>query len=80
MDKKKISSLLITGDLNYSDIQWNDQGGFFKRTGRPSSIEFLDTINRNYLSQFVHESTFNTNMYYILILTNKKPARVVLDL
>jgi hypothetical protein len=51
-------NILIAGDFNYPDINWASEGGSFKGKGRPSSIDFVDIINRNHLTQFVLEPTF----------------------
>ena len=51
-------NVLIAGDFNYPDIIWTSDGGSFKGKGRPSSVEFVDIINRNLLTQFVLEPTF----------------------
>jgi hypothetical protein len=69
IDSKVYSNLLITGDFNYSDINWNSSGGFYKGSGRFSSTEFLDTINSCYLTQTVYEPTFINNTID-LIITN----------
>jgi hypothetical protein len=70
VEDKKYTDLLVMGDLNHSDILWSNAGGTFKGTGRPQSIEFLDTLNNNYLSQFVLEPTFG-NKVLDLVISNK---------
>jgi hypothetical protein len=64
---KIFSSLLITGDLNYSDIQWNDQGGFCKRTGRPSSIRAL--VKRSFLPPCLMTVALKNNSTINLVST-----------
>jgi len=68
------SSLLVAGDFNFPDILWYQFGGLCKNKGRPSSLEFLDCMHRNYLTQHVLEPTFKGNTLD-LILTDD-PARI----
>ncbi len=67
-------SLLVAGDFNYPDINWNHEGGFCANKGRPSSLEFLNTMAKNFLTQHVLEPTFKNNTLD-LVVTND-PARV----
>jgi hypothetical protein len=70
IEEKKYTDLLIMGDLNHSDIVWSNAGGTFKGAGRASSVEFLETINNNYLSQYVLDPTFG-NKILDLVISNK---------
>ncbi|RNA04965.1 RNA-directed DNA polymerase from mobile element jockey-like, partial [Brachionus plicatilis] len=44
-------SLLVAGNFNFPDINWYHSGGVCKNKGRPSSLDFLDCLNMNYLTQ-----------------------------
>jgi hypothetical protein len=67
-------SLLVAGDFNYPDILWHHAGGICKNKGRPSSLEFIDNNNKNYLTQHVLEPTFQDNTLDLVITDD--PARV----
>ena len=62
------------GDFNYSDIKWIDYGGIVKGSGRSSSLEFLESINSNSLSQLVDKPTFGNNILDLVITDN--PDRI----
>ncbi len=66
---------MVVGDFNYSDIRWDELDGACRRkTGRASSIEFLETIDSNFLKQHVLDPTFGKNILD-LVLTDD-PDRV----
>ena len=67
-DEKKYSALLIAGDFNHADINWNDQSGSYSSKNRPSSIEMVDCLNDNLLSQHVDKPTFTANVLDYLII------------
>ncbi|RNA16289.1 RNA-directed DNA polymerase from mobile element jockey-like [Brachionus plicatilis] len=67
-------SLLVAGDFNFPDINWKYEGGFCTNKGRPSSLEFLNTMSKNFLTQHVFDPTFKHNILD-LVVTND-PARV----
>ncbi len=67
-------NLIVAGDFNFPDIVWTHDGGYCPNKGRPSSLEFLNTLSSNYLSQHVLEPTFKNNILD-LVITND-PARV----
>ena len=71
---KKYKYLLIAGDWNYSDIEWSDLGGECRENGRASSLEFLENINSNFLTQLVHEPTFQKNTLDLVFTDN--PNRI----
>ena len=73
-DLKQYNGLIIAGDFNLSDIDWNEDGGIFRNRGRPSSIDFLDCFNSNFLHQHVLEKTFGNNTLD-LVLTDD-PVRI----
>ena len=58
------------GDFNHSDIKWSDIGGSCIGNGRPASLEFLDTLSENFLSQFVLDLTFGINTIDLFISDN----------
>ena len=58
------------GDFNHSDITWSDIGGSCIGNGRPASLEFLDTLSENFLSQFVLDPTFGNNTLDLVISDN----------
>ena len=60
--------------VNMGILLWYQFGGLCKNKGRPSSLEFLDCMHRNYLTQHVLEPTFKGNTLD-LILTDD-PARI----
>ena len=74
VSKKKYNGLLITGDFNYSDIIWSDDGGDCIGSGRASSVEFLETIDSNFLTQAVKVPTFMNNTLDLIILD--EPNRI----
>ena len=59
------------GDFNHSDIKWSDIGGSCIGNGRPASLEFLDTLSENFLSQFVIDPTFGNNTLDLVISDNQ---------
>ncbi|RNA04012.1 RNA-directed DNA polymerase from mobile element jockey-like, partial [Brachionus plicatilis] len=65
---------MVAGDFNFPDINWYHSGGVCKNKGRPSSLDFLDCLNKNYLTQHVLEPTFKDNILD-LVLTDD-PARI----
>ena len=67
VDRNNYSNMLIMGDFNYSDIKWNELGGSFNGNGRPTSIEFIELLNLNFLSQKVLEPTFVNNIIDLVI-------------
>ena len=67
-------SLLVAGDFNFPDISWSQDGGFCTNKGRPSSLEFLNSLGKNFLTQHVLEPTFKSNILD-LVITND-PCRV----
>ena len=71
---KSLNSLVVAGDLNFPDILWHQAGGFCINKGRPSSLEFLETMNKNYLTQHVLEPTFKNNTLDLVITDD--PARI----
>ena len=73
-DRKKYTGLLIVGDFNHPDISWINEGGICYKKARPSSLEFLDTINDSSLVQCVLEPTFSNNTLD-LVLTDD-PSRI----
>ncbi|RNA13152.1 RNA-directed DNA polymerase from mobile element jockey-like, partial [Brachionus plicatilis] len=72
--KKKILSLLVAGDFKFPDISWTQNGGFCTNKVRPSSLEFLNILGKNFLTQHVLEPTFKSNILD-LVITND-PSRV----
>ena len=62
VDRQKFDNLVICGDFNYPYIEWSVNGGVCKGRGRPASIDFLDTINDCFLTQFVLQATMGTNI------------------
>jgi exonuclease III len=74
VSNKNYHGLLLTGDFNYSDIVWSDNGGECVGNGRASSIEFLDTIDSNFLSQSVTVPTFMNNMLDLIF--TYEPIRI----
>ncbi len=65
---------LVAGDFNLPDISWTQDGGFCVNKGRPSSLEFLNTLSKNYLSQHVIEPTFRNNILDLIVTSDS--ARV----
>ncbi len=59
----------VAGDLNFPDISWSQDGGFCTNKGRPSSLQFLKSLGKNYLTQHVLEPTFKCNILD-LVITN----------
>ena len=72
-DMGKFPTMLVGGDFNYSDISWSNEGGICEKGGRNSSIEFLDHVNANLLTQHVAPTFVNKTLD--LILTND-PQRI----
>jgi len=66
--------LLVAGDFNFPDIKWNQEGGFCTNKGRPSSLEFLNTLSKNFLTQHVLEPTFKSNTLDLVITDD--PSRI----
>ena len=64
---KKFSSLLLAGDFNFSDITWDSCSAKVKGKGRPSSNEFIDLLNSQFLHQHVIEPTFGLNTLDLVI-------------
>jgi exonuclease III len=72
---KKYTGLLICGDFNHSDIEWSDLGGKCRdKSGRPSSLDFLETVNSNFLAQHALEPTFRKNT--IDLILTEDPDRI----
>ncbi len=69
--RKKFTSLLITGDFNYSDIDWSSSYAIAKGKGRPTSNDFIDLLRSTYLHQHVRELTFGRNVLD-LVLSNSQ--------
>jgi len=66
--------LLIAGDFNFPDIKWNQEGGYCTNKGRPSSLEFLNTLSKNFLTQHVLEPTFKSNTLDLIVTDD--PGRI----
>ena len=73
-DSKKYTGLLVAGDLNFSDIDWNNDGGVCRNNGRSSSLEFLNCIDSNFLIQNVHQPTYHKNTLDLVITDD--PTRI----
>ena len=73
-DKKIFGSLIIAGDFNHSDIDWSNGCGICRTNGRPSSLDMIDCLNTNLLSQLVNQPTFLSNTLD-LVITND-PTRI----
>ena len=59
-DDHKFTNLILVGEFNHLDIRFSDTGGICIGNGRPASLEFLNTLSDNFLSQFVYEPTFKS--------------------
>ena len=70
VDAYKFTNLIVVGDFNHSDIRWSDIGGTCIGNGRPASLEFLNTLADNFLSQFVQDPTFYNNKLDLVISDN----------
>ena len=73
-DKKRNTGLIIAGDFNHSDILWSDNCGTFTKKGRSSSIDLVNCLTDNELTQLVNEPTFGNNTLD-LVITND-PVRI----
>jgi hypothetical protein len=74
VDSGSFSSLLISGDFNYQKIIWNHGEWKFKGRRCPLSIEFVETLEANFLHQHVSTPTFGKN-FLDLVITDD-PVRV----
>ena len=77
IDSKVFSNLLITGDFNFSDLYWNGSGGYYKGSGRNSSIDFVIVLNSCFLIQAVYEPTFINNTIDLVITNDPDTIFVV---
>jgi len=74
-NRRKDVGLLIVGDFNHPDIQWSDSGGLFgSKRGRSSSIEMVNCLVENELSQLVRHPTYGHNTLDLVISDN--PGRI----
>jgi len=74
-NRRKDVGLLIAGDFNHPDVQWSDSGGLFgSKKGRSSSIEMVNCLIQNELSQLVRHPTFGHNTLDLVISDN--PGRI----
>ena len=73
-DKRKFSGLFIAGDFNHCDIEQSNTGGHFNCPPKDTSLDFIDTINSNYLTQHVLEPSFGSN-FLDLVFTDD-PTRI----
>jgi len=61
-DKKNNQGLVIGGDFNHPNIIWREDGGSFgKKRGQPS-VELVNCITSNELTQLVKNPTFRKNV------------------
>ena len=51
---KQCNNFILTGDFNFSDIQWSD---WTSATNSPSSLKFINKMQANLLMQHVDTST-----------------------
>lgn len=59
MDNGAYKDILITGDLNLSNIKWlKDGNGTLDGLNAPNERLFLDSLNDAYLAQNVYFPTF----------------------
>jgi hypothetical protein len=66
-DKKNHQGLVIGGDFNHPNIIWREDGGSFsKKKGQPS-VELVNCITSNELTQLVKNPTFRTNVLDLVI-------------
>ncbi|RNA04157.1 RNA-directed DNA polymerase from mobile element jockey-like, partial [Brachionus plicatilis] len=74
VDKNKFTSLIIFGDFNHPNIEWNNDGG--KCESRYSqSCEFLETFREsNFLRQVVIEPNLGNNVLDLIIIDD--PNRI----
>ena len=70
VDTCKFTKLIVVRDFNHSDILWSDIGETCIGNGRPASLEFLDMLSDNYLSQIVYETAFENNTLDLAISDN----------
>jgi len=66
--------LLVAGDFNFPDIKWIQDGGYCTNKGRPSSLEFLNVLSKNFLTQHVLEPTFKSNILDLIVTDD--PGRI----
>ena len=66
--------MVICGNFNHSDIDWIDNNGICRNKGRLSSIDMIDCLNDNTLSQLVIKPTFLGNTLDLVITDD--PSRV----
>ena len=62
-----MDGLIIAGDFNYPNIEWCNLGGISPSSSNRLSIEFLETINSNFLIQHVIEPTFAKNILDLVV-------------
>ncbi len=67
VSKGTYTGLMIVGDFNHGDIFWESGHGHTINKARPSSAEFIDTINYNYLHQHVSLPTHKNNTLDLVI-------------
>ncbi len=74
VDSGSFSSLLVAGDFNYRKIKWNH--GEWKLNDKccPLSIDFVGTLEANFLYQHVSNPTFGKN--FIDLVITDDPIRV----
>jgi hypothetical protein len=73
VDTGSFSSLLIAGDFNYRRIKW-DHGEWRLKGKCPLGVEFIETLEDNFLYQHVSSPTFGKN-FLDLVITDD-PVRV----
>ncbi len=67
VNKGTYTGMLIAGDFNHGDIIWESGHGHTINKPRPSSAEFIDTINYNLLHQHVELPTHKSSILDLVI-------------
>jgi len=65
--------LLVASDFNFPGIKWIQDGGYCNK-GRPSSLEFLNVLSKNFLTQHVLEPIFKSNILDLIVTDD--PGRI----
>ncbi|RNA13660.1 RNA-directed DNA polymerase from mobile element jockey-like, partial [Brachionus plicatilis] len=74
VDSGKYTGLIIAGDLNHPGLKWTVEGGISGDHPTAASIEFLETLNTNFLVQHVFDHTYNKSTLDLII--TEDPSRI----
>ncbi len=81
IENGRYTTMIVAGDFNYPDICWERDGLIYLKKNSQMSIDFIDTINDNYIEQNVFEPTFqlddgkSTNILDLILSDNSERIR-----